>query len=97
MKKPKVEHLPTRGNVMLAYLATMTPVVVMVKGQRFTTTLAKLEIGRSQIVVNNLPARKCCRRKMGLTPDYTDAHHWRYQCDKNPDHCQDIMITIGPS
>ena len=35
--------------------------------------------------------------KPHLTPDYTDAHHWRYQCDKNPDHCQDVMITIGPS
>ena len=45
MKKPTFEHLPTRGDVMLAYLATMTPVVVMVKGQVFTTTLAKLEIG----------------------------------------------------
>jgi len=44
-----------------------------------------------------MPTRKCCGRKMGLTPDYTDAHHWRYQCDKNPDHCQDVMITIGPS
>jgi len=52
---------------------------------------------RCQVVADSLPDRKCCRRKMGLTPDYTDAHHWRYQCDKNPDHCQDVMITIGPS
>jgi hypothetical protein len=50
-----------------------------------------------KVVAQNLPTRKCCGRRMGLTPDYTDAHHWRYQCDKNPDHCQDVMITIGPS
>jgi len=52
---------------------------------------------RVQAVADYLPARVCCKHKMGLTPDYTDAHHWRYQCDKNPDHCQDVMITIGPS
>jgi len=51
----------------------------------------------SDLVAQNLPARVCCKHKMSLTPDYTDAHHWRYQCDKNPDHCQDVMITIGPS
>jgi len=53
--------------------------------------------GLNKRVAERLPTRKCCGRKMGLTPDYTDAHHWRYQCDKNPDHCQDVMITIGPS
>ena len=52
---------------------------------------------RVKAVADALPSRKCCKHRMGLTPDYTDAHHWRYQCDKNPDHCQDIMITIGPS
>jgi len=56
-----------------------------------------LVAARCRHVAHNLPERKCCRRKMGLTPDYTDAHHWRYQCQKKPDHCQDIMITIGPS
>lgn len=43
MKKP--EPLGARSDEMMRYLETMTPVVVMVKGQIYTTTLSKLEIG----------------------------------------------------
>jgi len=44
-QKPKLEPLPNKGDEQMAYLATMTPVTVMVRGQVFVTTLAKLEIG----------------------------------------------------